>query len=116
MSLFCLLQASLVLSRTQPAPLRTQSYPVRSSLWYTAQPGSPSATPRVRGDEVQLPHLNPSHTLHAAWQICSTWTAMTAGKEPDADYVRAFTCKPSFKLFSESIFAAQSIACLVHRN
>ena len=53
------LQASQCLSRMQPAPLRTQSFPVKHSVWYTAylqqqQPLPEVTTPRVRGNEVRL--------------------------------------------------------------
>ena len=53
-------QASLCGSRAQPAPLRTQSFPVKHSVWYTAylqqqQPLPEVSTPRVRGNEVCIP-------------------------------------------------------------
>ena len=50
-------QVSLCVPRTQPSPLRTQSFPVKHSVWYTAylqqeQPLPEVSTPRVRGNEV----------------------------------------------------------------
>ena len=52
LTLLYALQASLVIQRTHPSPLRTQSFPAKQSSW--GSPSTPGHTPRGRNDEVLL--------------------------------------------------------------
>ena len=86
-------QASLCLSRTQPAPLRTQSFPVKHSVWYIAslqgaQAQAPEvSTPRVRGNEVRPPST--TSLVHASG-------VRRAGCCPSVDYPSQFPWSVAF--------------------